>query len=81
MTELERRALLGDKQAQKECTEKGIILPCPHCGVKLEVKENIKYAFHPHSDCIYEGIELSTEVGLAKWNTRVAPPIGRCEEC
>ena len=32
MTELERRALLGDKEAQKECTEKGIVLPCPICG-------------------------------------------------
>ena len=30
--ELIRRALLGDQQAQKECTEKEIVLPCPHCG-------------------------------------------------
>lgn len=37
--ELIRRALLGDKQAQEECTEKGIVLPCPKCfsdGVKIE---------------------------------------------
>lgn len=37
--ELIRRALLGDQQAQKECTEKGIMLPCPKCfsdGVKIE---------------------------------------------
>lgn len=32
MTELERRAMLGDKDAQLECTEKGIVLPCPVCG-------------------------------------------------
>lgn len=32
MTELERRAMLGDVQAQEECTEKGIALPCPHCA-------------------------------------------------
>lgn len=32
MTDLERRALLGDKQAQEECTEKGIVLSCPFCG-------------------------------------------------
>ena len=31
--ELIRRALMGDKQAQEECTEKGIALPCPLCGV------------------------------------------------
>lgn len=37
--ELIRRALLGDQEAQKECTEKGIALPCPKCfgdGVKIK---------------------------------------------
>ena len=32
MTELVRRALMGDKKSQEECTEKGIMLPCPCCG-------------------------------------------------
>ena len=32
MTDLERRALLGDTEAQRECTEKGIVLPCWRCG-------------------------------------------------
>lgn len=32
MTELERQALLGSAEAQKQCTEHGIILPCPWCG-------------------------------------------------
>lgn len=31
MTDLERRALLGDKQAQEECTRRGIVLTCPLC--------------------------------------------------
>lgn len=39
MTELERRALLGDKDAQKECTEKGIVLPCPCCGGTAKLKK------------------------------------------
>lgn len=39
MTELERRALLGDKEAQKECTEKGIVLPCPCCGGEAKLKK------------------------------------------
>lgn len=30
MTELERRALLGDQEAQKECTEKGIVQQKKH---------------------------------------------------
>lgn len=42
MTELERRALLGDKQAQEECTDKGIVLPCPFCGSKAERGVNKK---------------------------------------
>lgn len=29
MTELERRALLGDREAQEECARKGILLQCP----------------------------------------------------
>ena len=32
--ELIRRAIMGDKKAQKECTAKGIMLPCPFCGGK-----------------------------------------------
>lgn len=37
--ELIRRAMLGDSEAQKQCTEKRIVLPCPKCfsdGVKIE---------------------------------------------
>ena len=29
--ELIRRALLGSREAQQECTEKRIALPCPYC--------------------------------------------------
>jgi len=28
-----RRALLGDKEAQQECTDRGIVLQCPFCGM------------------------------------------------
>lgn len=38
MTELERRALLGDRKAQEECTRQGILLPCPLCGEQAGVK-------------------------------------------
>lgn len=31
MTDIERRALLGDRQAQDECSRQWIVLPCPHC--------------------------------------------------
>lgn len=31
MNNLIRRALLGDRKAQEECTRQGIALPCPCC--------------------------------------------------
>lgn len=37
MTELERRALMGDKQAQRDCTAKGIILPCLKCHGEVKI--------------------------------------------
>lgn len=32
MGNLVRKALMGNKQAQEECTAEGIVLPCPFCG-------------------------------------------------
>lgn len=114
MTELERRAMLGDKDAQLECTEKGIVLPCPVCG-------NMAYTRNSGIDrgrgyinsgdyctdwvvecsyCGYKTNKYSTELlfnrisgelsvkgkdgrisAIEKWNSRPAPPIGRCWEC
>ena len=36
--DLERRALLGDRQAQEECTAKQILLPCSFCGERMADK-------------------------------------------
>lgn len=41
MTDLVRRALLGDRQAQEECTRKGIVLPCPKCGKNVQEYETV----------------------------------------
>ena len=96
MTELERRAMLGDKQAQEECTKKGIVLPCPFCGEEGIIKTSISmygksYAVRCENKCAVtcgnfriSGVEWRTTTekeALAKWNTRQAPPIGRCGEC
>ena len=82
MTEIERRALLGDAEAQRECTEKGIVLGCPFCG-----NTNIRTSnwgmwrcWCPEcraksDDCLRE------RDAIRRWNTRPAPPIGRCGEC
>lgn len=82
MTGLERRALLGDRQAQEECTRQGILLPCPLCG-----NTNIRTSnwgmwrcWCPEcraksDDCLRE------RDAIKQWNTRPAPPIGRCKDC
>lgn len=107
MTNLERRALLGDAEAQRECTEKGIVLPCPFCGGKSEfVHLDLEAPFSDRRDVFEvqcrkcgcapfslsdynlfyteEGMEKAKQLkrkAIAKWNTRPAPPIGRCASC
>lgn len=80
--ELIRRALMGDKQAQEECTEKGIVLPCPFCGNENNIISNwgMFRVWCPHCKAKSEDT-LTTRDALKSWNTRPAPPIGRCEEC
>lgn len=87
--ELIKRALLGDKQAQKECTEKGIVLPCPFCGSIMEFqvqdgelgKPEIIVS-HPNNECLLSKLDVTydNKDGLKKWNTR-APAIYFCEHC
>lgn len=86
--ELIRRALMGDQEAQKECTEKGIVLPCWRCGGESEIQE-----LHTGGKPIYAvtckktycgayGCAHSTQQkAIEYWNTRPAPPIGRCGDC
>ena len=81
MTDLERRALLGDRQAQEECTRQGIALRCPCCGAPM-VKE-AGWFYHPNVMCIL-GLKFFriTDIDLiSMWNHRPAPPIGRCKDC
>ena len=94
MTELERRALLGDKDAQRECTEKGIVLACPFCGETKDIivrkvsgyfgnsayQETYKYL--QCRNCFAKTSYSKTQrCAIMEWNTRPAPPIGRCGEC
>lgn len=92
MTELERRALLGDQQAQEECTEKGIVLPCPFCGKNagLIADNGIRVmcldcgAMTPsYVDKITNFVpdRCAAKIVVRKWNTRPAPLVGRCSEC
>lgn len=90
--ELIRRALIGDKKAQGLCTAKGIMLPCPLCGGKATMQQDITGRESYHVVCssvkdmcnLIAGLPMwseSEEDALKVWNTRPAPPIGRCGEC
>lgn len=98
MTDLERRALLGDKEAQKECTEKGIVIPCPCCGGAVSTRVRpTKDSVTLSIICFDCGIKKSVIVEMLDaefckieneinkfvngWNTRPAPPVGRCDDC
>ena len=86
--ELIRRALLGSREAQQECTEKGIVLPCWRCEGESEIQE-----LHTGGKPIYAvtckktycgayGCACSTQQkAIEYWNTRPAPPVGRCKDC
>lgn len=92
MTELERRALLGDRKAQEECTQQGIVLPCPFCG---SVYTQVRYmgwsepaqAFEAgyRGECTVchtvSGAHKIEQEAISAWNTRPAPLIGRCLNC
>ncbi len=84
--ELIRRALMGEKQAQEKCTEREIILPCPCCGGKARL-ENMGFPHHVYCEkCGLKSTSVKYEKegekdAIKKWNTRPAPPIGRCGEC
>ena len=86
--ELIRRAIMGDKKAQKECTAKGIMLPCPFCGGKATMQQDITGRESYHVVCsnvkdmcnLIAGLPMwseSEEDALKVWNTRPAPPVGR----
>ena len=83
MDSLVRKALLGDREAQRECTEKGIVLPCPFCGGnKIKTPYVCGDHFIECSSChSASNIVSSRKQALKLWNTRPAPPIGRCGEC
>ena len=82
MTDLERRALLGDRQAQKECTRQGILLPCPFCGSEKVVLSNWGMWRCWCSECLGKSEdELRQRDAIKHWNARTAPPVARCGEC
>lgn len=60
MTDLVRRALLGDREAQEECTRQGIVLLCPFCGGQAQMESS------PTLTAIRPSIEGLSGGGLAE---------------
>ena len=85
MNEFERRALLGDKQAQEEYTRQGIMLPCPFCGGKAMIEYDDIMPFEYSAFCedcgVMPSVSEDKQVTISVWNTRPAPPLGRCIDC
>ena len=89
MTDLERRALLGDREAQKKCTEKGIVLPCPLCGKQPGPIRHVSNnpILKPYAvccggeNCRSYVMGDTPEKAIQNWNARPALPIGRCGTC
>lgn len=85
MTDLERRALLGDKQAQEECSERKITLPCPLCGGQADIVVQKDAGLIICKRCkLYKPFTIvldGANKARSVWNTRPAPPIGRCKDC
>ena len=90
--ELIRRALLGDQQAQRNGTDDEIILPSTLCGGKASVQKDISGKERYHVVCsnvknacnLVSGLPIwrgSAEEAIAEWNTRPAPPVGKCKDC
>ena len=90
--ELIRRALMGSREAQRACTDKGIVLPCPCCKGEAYTETFFERkgwrTVVGCSECpvslstiTYDTEEIAQKKALKDWNTRPAPPIGRCGEC
>lgn len=90
--ELIRRALLGSREAQQACTDKGIVLPCPCCKGEAYTETFFERkgwrTVVGCSECpvslstiTYDTEEIAQKKALKDWNTRPAPPIGMCKDC
>ena len=80
--ELIRRALMGSREAQQECTGKRIALPCPFCGNKNIRISNWGMWRCWCPECLGKSEDSLRERDAIKhWNTRPAPPVGRCKDC
>ena len=80
--------MLGDREAQEECTRRGIVLPCWRCGGEANVYQTSAFgrplyavSCKKHYCGAYGCAHRTEQEAISYWNTRHAPPIGRCASC
>ena len=79
----EQKALLGDHEAAKRLTEKGVLVPCAHCKGRAVLVEGTLQAPGRYSAVCGECFTATTwcvakEDAIGRWNTRA--PILSAEE-
>ena len=81
--ELVRRALMGDREARDLCTDKEIAIPCPFCqGDKTARRYVCGDGFVECLTChATSSMRSNPDKSLKDWNTRQAPPVGKCKDC
>ena len=69
-----KRAMLGDKEAQRSVTERGELLPCPFCGGEASGICDTTEPFECVVICEHCGTMLGTsaekKLAFMVWNTR-----------
>lgn len=53
-------ALLGDREAARRLTEAGVLLECPFCGCRMEVRNGSAYGFYK-TKCVFCGAESAQQ--------------------
>ena len=73
-----KSALIGDKEAAKRLTEKGVLLPCPGCGGENAKHRAVMACVMIECPCGFMAAGYDLEEARRIWNTRA--PILSTEE-
>lgn len=72
MTDIQR-AMLGDHDAAARLTEQGVLIPCPFCGARIELRSGDYFGLYK-TKCVFCGAESPQEgnevMAIHRSNTR-----------
>ena len=69
-------ALLGDREAAERLTAAGVLLECPFCGARMEVRNGSAYGFYK-TKCVFCGAESAQQGNeiLARLRNNTRAPV------